>query len=123
MSPSDSGSDKIREASPEVFESGQPSSLEGDSGGEVEGTFGDSRPDETEPRENAFEEVADEAMLRTMRDPRDMPTAVKEDPEYAEENRAVQEEQIAARPVGPLDAPGQVLEPSVDGDPDAGENR
>src|SRR5687768_4692506 len=57
-----------KEAQPGVFESGRQPVIEGrTSGEEIEGTFGDSRPDETDPREAHFVDGSDDPNMRVTR--------------------------------------------------------
>ena len=119
-SPGDVGQfPKEMEAQPSVFENKGPRVLRPVPEGEreeltgIQGPGGDSRPDQTDPSHAEFADVSDHPMVTTSRDPHDQPEVQKVDPQFLEEHRNDQEDEIVARYDKLTDGEQAVLRPRV----------
>jgi hypothetical protein len=79
----------------------------------VQGPGGDSRPDRIDPADSHFVDVSEHPMVTTDRDPRDQPEARKPDPQFLEEHRVDQEDEIGARYDKATDGEKTTLGPRV----------
>lgn len=104
----------MAEARTSVFEDAQPSSLEDDRPmrGEldpdaVNGPGGDSRPDLIDPETAQFESVTDDPRMTTTRE--HLPEADRHLADEYANRRAMDDTQIAAKPMGPINQEGAYI--------------
>jgi hypothetical protein len=98
-----------KEAQAEVFDSGAPDSVTGHPDGTpVEGTFGDSRPDQTEPTRMIPADDSDDPNAHLTRRTSELTEPPREGAEALSQTHH-NDVVVEGRPMGPLDEEGAVL--------------